>query len=105
MSVPTINHLATSHSPITCANVKCSHGRCVMVNRMAICECKLGYMGDTCSDTINEALSLPLTLGTLVCIIAFLFLIFVLAFVRQRQKIKQRKRAAEEALRRNGAHV
>ncbi|KAI7789746.1 hypothetical protein IRJ41_020945 [Triplophysa rosa] len=106
MSVSTINLLADggmSHSLFTCADDKCIQGRCVVVNGVSVCECKLGYMGDTCNETINEALSLPLTLGTLAFLIAFIILIFLLAFIRQ--KAKRRKRATNEALGRNGAHI
>lgn len=93
MSVPTINTLADggmSHSLFTCASDKCIQGRCVVVNGVPACECKLGYMGDTCNETINKALSLPLTLGTLVFLIAFTTVIFLLAFIRQKQKAMQR---------------
>ncbi|XP_042588123.1 meprin A subunit beta-like [Cyprinus carpio] len=105
MSVPASDDDVVSRHLTACADIICKYGRCVLVDGKASCECKLGYVGDTCDETINDALSVPLTLGILAFIIGFIILFFGMAFFRQRQKAKMRKKAAEEALLRNGAHL
>lgn len=105
MSVPASDDDGVSRHLTACADIICKYGRCVLVDGKPSCECKLGYVGDTCDETINDALSVPLTLGILAFIIGFIILFFGMAFFRQRQKAKMRKKAAEEALLRNGAHL
>ncbi|KAK7120148.1 hypothetical protein R3I94_020235 [Phoxinus phoxinus] len=90
---------------VACEHVICQYGRCVLANGEPSCECTLGYTGDSCDETINEALSVPLTVGVLVVIVGFIVLFFGMAFLRQRQKAKKRKKTAEESLMRNGAHI
>lgn len=89
-TIPLDKEGGESHHLITCDHVICQYGRCVLVNGESSCECNLGYTGDTCNETINEALSVPLTLGVLVFIIGIIILIFGLAFFRQSQKAKKR---------------
>ncbi|KAF4107935.1 hypothetical protein G5714_010694 [Onychostoma macrolepis] len=105
MSVPASDDGGVSRHLIACADIICKYGRCVLVDGKPTCDCQLGYIGDTCNETINDALALPLTLGVLAVIIGFISLIFGMAFFRRRQKARKRKQAAEEALLRNAAHL
>lgn len=78
----------------TCGETRCnSHGRCENSPDGGIelvCECDLGYQGSSCEDTVNGALSLPLTLSVLAVIIGLLILAFIVAKVRQKQKKRNR---------------
>lgn len=105
MSAPASDDGAVSRHLMACADIICKYGRCVLMDGKPTCECMLGYIGDTCNETINNSLSVPLTLGFLAFIIGFIILFFGMAFFRQRQKAKKREKAAEEALLRNGAHL
>ncbi|TRZ03929.1 hypothetical protein DNTS_015537, partial [Danionella cerebrum] len=70
-------------------DVTCQYGSCVLVNEEPVCECMLGYTGETCHETINEALNVPLTLGVLAIILGSIVLFFTIAFVRRKQKVKR----------------
>ncbi|KAG1971048.1 hypothetical protein F2P79_002316 [Pimephales promelas] len=109
MSAPSTSPLdkgdGVSRLLVACEHVVCQYGRCVLFNGEPSCECTLGYTGDSCDETINEALSVPLTVGVLVVIVGFIVLFFGMAFFRQRLKAKKRKKTAEESLMRNGAHI
>ncbi|XP_077099356.1 uncharacterized protein LOC143750288 isoform X3 [Siphateles boraxobius] len=106
MSAPSTSPLDKGGvSLVACEHVICQYGRCVLANGKPSCECTLGYTGDSCDETINEAVSVPLTVGVLVIIVGFIVLFFGMAFFRQRQKAKKRKQTAEESLMRNGAHI
>lgn len=74
----------------TCGETQCnSHGNCVVPlggGTSLVCDCELGYQGEFCEDTVNGALSLPLTLSVLGVVIGLLILAFILAKLRQRQK-------------------
>ncbi|KAL1266989.1 hypothetical protein QQF64_002664 [Cirrhinus molitorella] len=105
MTVPASDDGNLSRRLTACDDITCNYGRCVLVDEQPTCECKLGYIGETCNETINDALSVPLTLGVLAFIIGFIILLFVLAFFRRRIKARKRKKAAEEAQLRNGAHL
>ena len=78
----------------TCGETRCnSHGRCENSPDGGIelvCECDLGYQGSSCEDTVNGALSVPLTLSVLAVIIGLLILAFIVAKVRQKQKKRNR---------------
>lgn len=78
----------------TCGELQCnSHGRCVIPmggGADLVCECDLGYRGELCDDTVNGALSLPLTLSVVFVIIGLLILAFIVAKLRQRQKKNHR---------------
>ena len=78
----------------TCGETQCSgHGHCVAPpggGTELVCDCDLGYQGDSCEDTVNGALSLPLSLSVVVVIIGLVILAFVVAKIRQRQKKAQR---------------
>lgn len=78
----------------TCRELHCSsHGTCVPpvgAGVDVVCECDLGYQGQSCDDTVHGSLSLPLTLGVLGVIIGLLILAFILAKCRQRQKKNRR---------------
>ncbi|KTG04172.1 hypothetical protein cypCar_00024762 [Cyprinus carpio] len=89
MTAPASDDGDMSRRLIACDDIICKYGRCVLVNGEPTCECKLGYIGDTCNETINDALSVPLTLGVLAFLIGFIILLFGLAFFRQRQKAKK----------------
>ncbi|XP_076614454.1 uncharacterized protein LOC143338145 [Chaetodon auriga] len=83
----------------TCGDLQCnSHGTCVVPpggGAGFVCDCVLGYQGESCEDTVNGALSLPLTLSVLAVIIGLLILAFIFAKLRQKQKKRQRKHLAE----------
>lgn len=78
----------------TCGQTQCnSHGTCVVPpggGTDLVCECELGYRGESCEDTVNGALSLPLTLSVLAVIIGVLTIAFIAAKIRQRQKKRNR---------------
>lgn len=78
----------------TCGDVQCnSHGDCVPPpggGADLVCECHLGYQGSSCEDTVNGALSLPLSISVVVIIIGLIVLAFIVAKIRQRQKKVQR---------------
>ncbi|KAM4527158.1 uncharacterized protein PAE49_024108 [Odontesthes bonariensis] len=82
----------------TCRDTQCSgHGSCVAPSgggTNLVCDCDLGYQGDTCEDTVNGALSLPLSISVVAVIVGLLIIAFVFAKLRQRQKKSQRKRLA-----------
>ncbi|CAB1444470.1 unnamed protein product [Pleuronectes platessa] len=84
----------------TCGETQCnSHGACVSppgggVN--LLCDCDLGYQGESCEDTVNGSLSVPLTLSVLGAIIGVVILAFIIAKVRQHQKKNRRKNAAKK---------
>ncbi|XP_076875731.1 uncharacterized protein LOC143525546 [Brachyhypopomus gauderio] len=72
---------------MVCRVERChDRGECVMLNGLPACDCMLGYKGHSCMETVNGGLSIPLTLGFLACVLAFIILAFVFAFVRQRRK-------------------
>ncbi|CAJ1071214.1 tomoregulin-1-like isoform X1 [Xyrichtys novacula] len=79
----------------TCGETQCNgHGTCVSPpggGTALVCECELGYRGEFCDDTVNGALSLPLTLSVVAVILGLLILAFIVAKMRQRQKKKLRK--------------
>uniref|UniRef100_A0A665XAN1 Si:dkey-88l16.3 n=1 Tax=Echeneis naucrates TaxID=173247 RepID=A0A665XAN1_ECHNA len=72
----------------TCRQTQCSnHGSCVVPlggGAGLVCECDLGYRGESCEDTVNGSLSLPLTLSVVAVIIGILILAFIFAKLRQR---------------------
>lgn len=78
----------------TCGGTQCNgHGTCVVRpggGADLVCECDLGYRGQSCEDTVNGSLSLPLTLSVLAVIVGLLILAFIVAKIRRRQKKKQR---------------
>ncbi|XP_059214447.1 fibropellin-1-like [Centropristis striata] len=83
----------------TCGETKCSgHGTCVVLpggSADLVCNCALGYQGESCDDTVNGALSLPLTLSVLAVIIGVVIVAFILAKMRQKQKKRNRMLAAK----------
>eukprot|EP00064_Thunnus_orientalis_P017535 superscaffoldBa00003754_g17619 len=83
------------HSLPTCGETRCSgHGTCVSPlggGTGLVCDCNLGYRGQSCEDTVNGSLSLPLTLSVLGVIVGLLILAFIVAKIRQKQKKKQRR--------------
>ncbi|CAL8326790.1 unnamed protein product [Boreogadus saida] len=56
----------------------------------SFCDCMLGYKGDRCEDTVNDSLSVSLTLGVLAFIVGFILIAFLFAKIRQRQKKRKR---------------
>ncbi|KAK2818980.1 hypothetical protein Q5P01_024541 [Channa striata] len=79
----------------SCGEIHC-HGRgtCVVPpggGSDLVCDCKLGYRGDSCEDTINGALSVPLTLSVLAVIIGLVILAFVLAKLKRNKKKEHRR--------------
>lgn len=105
MSVPAMSSLDkdsnVSRQPDACADVTCQFGSCVLVHDEPVCECMLGYTGETCQETVNETLVVPLTLGVLTVTIFCIVLLFSIAIFCQKLKAKKRKKAAEQALLRN----
>lgn len=79
----------------TCGDTQCnSHGTCVPPpggGAGLVCDCALGYQGQFCEDTVNGALSLPLTISVIAVILGTLILAFIIAKIRQRQKRKRRE--------------
>lgn len=79
----------------TCGDTQCnSHGTCVLPpggGTDLVCECELGYRGESCDDTVNGALSLPLTLSVLAVILGLLIIAFIAAKMRQKQKKRNRR--------------
>lgn len=82
------------YSMPTCGDTQCnSHGTCEMTpggGATLVCNCRLGYQGEFCQDTVNGSLSLPLTLSVLAVIIGLLIIAFIFAKVRQKQKRQRR---------------
>uniref|UniRef100_A0A672ZF23 Si:dkey-88l16.3 n=1 Tax=Sphaeramia orbicularis TaxID=375764 RepID=A0A672ZF23_9TELE len=70
------------------ADTQCnSHGKCVIPpggGAGFVCECTLGYRGESCEDTVNGALSVPLTVSVLAVIIGLLILAFIAAKLRKK---------------------
>lgn len=76
----------------TCDEALCNgRGSCVVVDGRTGCDCWLGYQGVHCGESVNESLSLPLTLGVVIFLAACIILAFVWARLRQRQKAQRRK--------------
>ncbi|KAM9338209.1 uncharacterized protein ABDE67_017770 isoform 1-T2 [Symphorus nematophorus] len=84
----------------TCGETQCnSHGKCVVPpggGTGLVCDCELGYRGTACEDTVNGALSVPLTLSVLAVIIGLLIMAFIFAKLRQKQKKKHRRHLEEK---------
>ncbi|AWP15060.1 Hypothetical protein SMAX5B_015110 [Scophthalmus maximus] len=82
----------------TCGETQCSgRGTCAPPpggGANLVCDCHLGYQGESCEDTVNGALSLPLTLSVLAVIVGVVLLAFVCAKVRQFQKKKRSLRSS-----------
>ncbi|KAL4617246.1 low-density lipoprotein receptor-related protein 2-like [Arapaima gigas] len=70
------------------------HGRCFVLHEKMNCECHLGYKGEFCQNRVSNSISAPLTLGVLGCIVGFVVLAFLLAFLKKRTKAYKRKVAA-----------
>ncbi|XP_036450335.1 prolow-density lipoprotein receptor-related protein 1 [Colossoma macropomum] len=88
-----------------CSAQRCNgRGECVTVDGLPECECMLGYRGDTCRETVNGGLSVPLTLGVLGVLVGLIIVAFLFAYFRQKRKaqIREQAAAAKEALKRNG---
>lgn len=78
----------------TCGETQCnSHGTCQLPpggGANLVCNCQLGYQGDSCKETVNGSLSLPLTLSVLAVIIGLLVIGYIFAKLRQKQKRQRR---------------
>lgn len=78
----------------TCGETRCNdHGTCAAPPGGGtdwVCNCELGYQGEFCDDTVNGALSLPLTLSVLAVIIGLVIMAFIFAKMRQKQKKRNR---------------
>lgn len=87
-----------SSSLPTCGAIKCNdHGVCVAPPGGGVdlvCDCKLGYRGESCEETVNGSLSVPLTLSVLVVVIGLVSLAFILAKIRRKRKKKHRRHLA-----------
>ncbi|GAA6098138.1 uncharacterized protein LOC108277153 isoform X2 [Tachysurus ichikawai] len=96
---------ALSQNLLTCRAQRCNNvGDCVIRNGLQVCKCMLGYRGDACQETVNEGIAIPLTLGVLGFIVAFIILAFALAFVQQRrrERLWEKTNEEKEALKNNG---
>ncbi|KAL2087738.1 hypothetical protein ACEWY4_016566 [Coilia grayii] len=81
----------------TCGDLQChGNGVCVPLGQSTVCECRLGYAGEFCRDTVNEALSLKLTLGVMAVLLGVIFAAFLFAKLRQRRKAQIRKATEKE---------
>ncbi|KAK5851837.1 hypothetical protein PBY51_023360 [Eleginops maclovinus] len=82
----------------TCRETRCNdHGTCMSQpggGTGLVCSCDLGYQGEFCEDTVNGALSLPLTLSVLAVIFGVILVAFFIAKMRQKQKKRNRKHQA-----------
>lgn len=82
----------------TCGETQCNgHGTCVTPvggGTELVCNCALGYQGEFCEDTVNGALSVPLTVSVIAVILGVIILAFIIAKMRQRQKKKRRRQLA-----------
>lgn len=82
-----------------CRESQCNdHGNCVTPpggGTDLLCNCDLGYKGDSCGETVNGALGLPLTLSVLAVLVGLAILAFVLAKYQQRKR-KQRRKLLEQ---------
>lgn len=82
----------------TCGEEQCNgHGICVSPpggGVELVCQCTLGYQGRNCEDTVNGALSVPLTVSVIAVILGVLILAFIIAKMRQRQKRNRRQQLA-----------
>lgn len=78
----------------TCGEIECNgRGTCVVPpggGADLVCECQLGYRGQTCEDTVHGELSLPLTLGVVAVLVGMLVMAFIFAKLRQKQKQRRR---------------
>lgn len=83
----------------TCGETQCnSQGTCVPApggGTELVCECTLGYRGEFCEDTVNGALSVPLTASVIAVILGLLIVAFIIAKMRQRQKKNRRQQLAK----------
>lgn len=83
----------------TCGETQCNgHGTCVSPPEGGtewVCDCALGYRGEFCDETVNGALSVPLTVSVIAVILGMLLLAFIFAKIRQRQKKNRRRQLAE----------
>lgn len=74
----------------SCGETRCnSRGKCVLPadgGDKLRCDCKLGYQGSFCEQTINGSLSVTLTLSILSIILFLVILAFVIAKLRRRKK-------------------
>lgn len=81
-----------------CGEILCNgHGTCVPPlgeDTQVLCECALGYRGQFCEETVNGALSVPLTVSVIAVILGLLILAFIVAKMRQRQKRYRRSQLA-----------
>uniref|UniRef100_A0A3B4DAY2 EGF-like domain-containing protein n=1 Tax=Pygocentrus nattereri TaxID=42514 RepID=A0A3B4DAY2_PYGNA len=74
-----------------CGAQRCNgRGECVTVDGLPACECMLGYRGDTCRETVNGGLSVPLTLGVLGVLAGLIIVAFLFAYFRQKRKAQIR---------------
>ncbi|KAJ0057440.1 hypothetical protein NL108_006118 [Boleophthalmus pectinirostris] len=78
----------------TCGETQCNgHGTCMSPpggGTELVCECALGYRGQFCDQTVNGALSVPLTVSVIAVILGVLIIAFVIAKIRQKQKKNRR---------------
>ncbi|KAJ8007521.1 hypothetical protein DPEC_G00118360 [Dallia pectoralis] len=75
------------------------YGQCVkntVKNTERTCECLLGYRGDFCQETVNGAISVPLTLGVLAFIMGIIIIAAFLASINQR--VRRRKAGAMDLM-------
>ncbi|XP_069560280.1 neurogenic locus notch homolog protein 4-like [Brachyistius frenatus] len=95
---PALQPRGIDYSLPTCGETRCNnHGTCVPPSGGGtdlLCNCDLGYRGESCEGTVNGSLSLPLTLSVLGVIIGLLILAFIVAKIRQKQKKRNRKHLA-----------
>lgn len=86
---------------LACRQSRCNNrGTCVTppgAGTTLMCDCDLGYKGDSCKDKVSGALSVPLTLSMFFALIGLVVLAVIAAKFWRSQWKKQRKLLEQNA--------
>ncbi|XP_045890247.1 very low-density lipoprotein receptor [Micropterus dolomieu] len=81
-----------------CSQSRCSgNGRCVDTSGDTVCECSLGYSGDSCQDPLPKTMQRPIVYGA-AGLCAGVVVIAVIAVVVKRRKSANARRASPAAV-------